>query len=1227
MRLQRIARGVGFAAAALVILAAVVIGSVRLLLPLVPRYQDLIQAQAQRYLGFPLQCERIDARWTGLYPELVLRGVTLRDPTGRGVILRARQVRLGIDPAALFGRRLRPVTLTLVDPTLSLVRDPDGDIHPTGVPPGHVFSLRALLARLAPFAQVQVTGAALLWWDRLHGAAPVRFTAIRIDLRRRHGARVLGLSATLPAAFGRRLTFVARWRGAASDPLQARGRFFVKGEGLALSRWTAGHTWAGMTPEAGHADLEAWGAWDTGRLVALEGRAAAQGLRLAGAGGAAPFQAAEAAGRFAFEREATGWWLRLADLVLHRSAGASPRAPMDLAVVYRAGAPGGSAVRPGTVTVDAHNLRLAVLGALLRRAELPAPWGRRLAALQPGGVLHRLHLRYRGPVRAPEDLTLRARFSGLSFRRRGRLPGVAGLDGRVTGGPGSWTLDLDSDSVTLDAPRWLAAPLHLTRLAGRITARRSAAVGWVLRTPDLAFANPDLAARARVRLELPPGGAPVADLQVDVERGRVAAVRRYLPLRGIPPRGRAWLEHALVGGEITSGAVLLRGPLDGFPYDDADGVFEARLNVRDVTLQYAPDWPRLEEAEAQVGFRGRALSIDLTSAKVFGMSLTGAHAAIPRLGHDEILNVALRARGPADDLLRVLRESPVEESYGVFLGAVHLAGEAALDFRLHLPLGNPRARTYSGTVAFSGATLDGAAWGLRLSDLTGRLGFDRDGFTAPALQARLSGGAVRISVATPEPGRLSVVRVQGGADAKIVEALVSAGLSERLKGRTDWTARLAIPWKEQGGRAPKVAMTLRSDLKGLAVELPAPFGKPAGVSRELELRTDLPRRANTSLRVHYGAVLDGVLRRERGVPGPGEWWYAQLHGPVVAGKVWVPVLYPDGPAVVMDLDRLVLPGGGPRIPGLRGAAPDPRVLPALRAEVREFRLGARSLGRLTLRAKRIPEGLRLTALSLKSPQLRLKGTGSWVRAGPGSVTRFQGTLESDDTGRLLGEFGFVKSLKGGKAHCEMDLHWPGAPTRVRPATLAGTLKIKITDGRLLDINPGAGRIFGLFSLQALPRRLSLDFSDLFRKGFTFDHIEGTFRLRNGEAYTDNLTMVGPAAEIAVSGRTGLVARDYDQKVTVTPNLGSSLPIAGTLAGGPAVGAALFLAEHLLRGPIRHLTRYRYTVTGSWNKPVITRISGGIGGLLPGLGAPEAKPERRSRPEPTPPKPVRSSGAP
>ncbi len=1220
-------RGLWYAAAALIILAAVGIGSVRLLLPFVPRYQQAILAQAQRDLGLPLNCARIDARWTGRYPELVFHRVTLHDPEGSGVILRAREVRLGLDLAALFERRFRPVTLTIVAPVLSLVRDPDGRIHPAGVPPGHHFSLRALLAHLGAFARVRVSAGDLLWWDRLRHAAPVRFSSVRIDLRHTGGMRVLRLDAALPAAFGRALSVAAEWRGSPAAPLQGRGRFYVHGTDLAAARWGAGRRWMGLSADAGRVDLLAWGGWDAGRLVALGGRVSAHDLRLAGRAGVSPVTLHEADARFGFGRGAGGWWLRIEDLILRRSGdGASTGAPADLAIVHDP-SPGGGA-GPGAVSVRARNLDLGVWTALLRRAALPAPWTQRLDALRPGGTLAQLALRYPlaaasadpGPAaptpaagtaaarpapRLPAALALRARFAGLSFRPWGRLPGAAGLDGRVDLAGGAVRLALDSRGARLDLPRMFAAPVALTRLSAAATLRRRAGVGWVLRTSELAFANPDLAARARVLLEFPQRGAPIADLQVDIERGRVAAVRRYLPLHGVPARGRAWIEQALTGGRIVSGRVLLRGPLAHFPYDAAQGVFAARFDVRDVPLKYAPDWPRLEAVDGQVAFRGRALTVNVTGGKIYGVAVTGAQAHIPRLGHDEELDVELHAQGPAGDLLRVLRASPVGARHAALLGALDLTGNAALDFDLRLPLADARDETYTGSVAFSGATLTGADWGLHVTALDGALGFDRNGFAADRLTARVGGTPVTVAVATPEPQRLSVVTVRGRADAATVAAFVSGTLAQRCSGGTDWSARLAIPWQERDGRPPPVAMTLRSDLRGLALDLPAPFGKPAAVARALEVRLDLPRRPDTLLHLRYGDLVDAAIRRERTGPGPGGWWYAQLSGPVAAGRAWIPEVYPDGPPVVLDLVHLRLPAPAAGRGAAAGAVPDPRTLPALRLDVTKLRLGDDELGRLRLRAVRVADGLTLPELSLASAHLHLKGSGAWLRTGAGVVTRFRGTLESDDTGRLLGEFGFVQALKGGKADVSIDLSWSGPPTAPRLATLSGTLKGKITDGRLLDVNPGAGRIFGLFSLQALPRRLSLDFSDLFKKGFSFDRIAGSFRLRDGEAYTNDLTMTGPAGDIIVTGRTGLVTRDYDQKVTVIPDLGGTLPIAGTLAGGPAVGAALFLAEHLFRGPIRQLTRYRYTVTGPWKDPVVTRVSGGLGGLLPGPEAPPA----------------------
>jgi uncharacterized protein YhdP len=129
-------------------------------------------------------------------------------------------------------------------------------------------------------------------------------------------------------------------------------------------------------------------------------------------------------------------------------------------------------------------------------------------------------------------------------------------------------------------------------------------------------------------------------------------------------------------------------------------------------------------------------------------------------------------------------------------------------------------------------------------------------------------------------------------------------------------------------------------------------------------------------------------------------------------------------------------------------------------------------------------------------------------------------------------------------------------------------------------------------VSSLPRRLTLDFSDLFAHGFSFDSIDGSFLVDSGNAYTNDLVVDGPAARIEISGRVGLVDKDYDQLVSVTPYIKSGLSLAGALAGGPAVGAVMIVAETLLKDrldPLNKLARKQYTVTGPWSDPVVTKL--------------------------------------
>ena len=289
----------------------------------------------------------------------------------------------------------------------------------------------------------------------------------------------------------------------------------------------------------------------------------------------------------------------------------------------------------------------------------------------------------------------------------------------------------------------------------------------------------------------------------------------------------------------------------------------------------------------------------------------------------------------------------------------------------------------------------------------------------------------------------------------------------------------------------------------------------------------------------------------------------------------------------MDFERLHLTK--PEAKSGQDSSFDPRRLPPLRISSKSFKYGDFDLGQLTLESSRRPSGLHVDTFKLQAPVLMVGGQGDWENAGGLQTSRFDFEIESEELGKALTTLGYTTNIAGGKTHIDLTANWNGAPMDVALERLNGTLGMVIGKGRFLDIDPGAGRVFGLLSLQALPRRLSLDFSDLFGKGFAFDSITSEFALKDGNAYTNNLLMKGPSAIITVTGRTGLAAKDYDQMVTVKPQIGASLPLAATIAGGPAVGAAVYLAQQIFQPQIDSLAGYQYTIKGSWKDPKVDRI--------------------------------------
>lgn len=329
------------------------------------------------------------------------------------------------------------------------------------------------------------------------------------------------------------------------------------------------------------------------------------------------------------------------------------------------------------------------------------------------------------------------------------------------------------------------------------------------------------------------------------------------------------------------------------------------------------------------------------------------------------------------------------------------------------------------------------------------------------------------------------------------------------------------------------------------------------------------------------ANLSGRLR-----PG-NRAWDVTVNGEAISGRVVVPFSFPGEVPMVLDLDRLHL---GERATGLAPRPdPDPRQLPAIHASVRDFVADERHFGRVEAEIARGTAGVTLNRFTMTHPAFTAEGRGSWLVRGDDASCSLDFEAETTNLKDFMGAMQLGTQVEGEKGHIAAHLSWPGAPEESAIGRLSGSLSLSAAKGQLTSVEPGAGRVFGLMSLSHLKRRLALDFNDLTGEGLSFDTLRGTFQLADGDAYTDNLTLRGSAAEIGIAGHTSLKLRTYDQTAVVTGQLGASLGVAGALAGGPVIGAALLLFSQVFKEPLKGVTRGYYRITGSWDDPQVKRI--------------------------------------
>lgn len=622
-------------------------------------------------------------------------------------------------------------------------------------------------------------------------------------------------------------------------------------------------------------------------------------------------------------------------------------------------------------------------------------------------------------------------------------------------------------------------------------------------------------------------------------------------------------------------------------------------------LQMTPTTPRLQRVRGSVNFTDTGFTLAGVQARLLGgdARLDGGTVAVPVVGANAALattravpDVVLRAQGMVTvDGLRLASElGPLAQLTRFASGSTSYNAEYAIK------KGLPELRVNSN---LSGLALNLPAPLSKTPDATLPLRIEQlalpDG--KPARTAAIALEQWRVDLGPVFS--LAYVLDNSGKTARVVRGGIAMGLGgdeQLVLPESGVVANIRLPridvdaWERalaQPGPARAGARTTGGGDEAVA-------GLPA--SAQAYLPTSLALRADELLvdrrqlnDVVAGGSRDGLTWRAnidaRELNGYAEYRQGTAGNP---GRVYARLARLTlAPSTVNDFEALL--------------EEQPATVPALDIAVEDFELRGKRLGRVEIEAinrggtGNEPREWRLNKFNITVPEAKFAATGQWIasptpRSVPRGGTERRKTVmdfkfDIADSGLLLARMGMKDVVRRGQGKMQGQITWMGSPLSPDYASMGGKFNVAIESGQFLKADPGLAKLLGVLSLQSLPRRLLLDFRDVFSDGFAFDTLRGDVSIDAGMASTNNLQMKGVNAAVMMEGRADIARETQNLRVLVVPELNAGTASLLASAFNPAVALSTFVAQYILRKPLMEAVTQEFTVDGTWTNPKVTRV--------------------------------------
>ena len=1243
----------------LTVLAAVIVGIGKLLMPYSVHYQPELEAWLSKAFNQPVKVESFNGEWKAFGPRISLQGVTLMPDDSHSEIAINRAA-LDIKPLNVLipGRPL--YSFRIIGADLSLERLSDGRYVLSGL---GVSKTRPGKNSNPGLRDVALNGEVRLQDISLSFDDPER--EIHLVLSNVNG-RLKMDGNRMAAEIQARVTDKERRRVVGdldaivqieldSEQHIAEARWHVKTGELMLAELVRQIPHHPLMPVSGRLNAELWGEWQQGRPQEMQGVLDLRDAQLSSQTG--PLTIDHLNSRFNFQfTQRKDWRMDLSGLMVEYA---------------------GQEWKSQRLTVARNipqNLGLWVSADYVE-LDYPLQLTQRIMAtyntLWPGALPQRAQ----GGV-TDFDLVLDAKWQLIKttgqlenghFWGWGKGPAIEGINAQVDIDAGDGNISFGGKSIKLDWPSVFRRPLFFEMSDCRLEVLWASKGDWQVDLNYCQVENDDISAAGRVRMASSEG-KPTIDVNTVLDRGDISRLGDYWPENVLNKKTLHWLRTSLLGGQVSKGRFFMAGDLDDFPFKNHRGRLQAIAPVENVDLRFADGWPHVKQVNAIAEFDGPGMFVEGTVGKTAGATVKKVTARIGDF-KKPVLDVKYQTATTLPVLIDYIKQTPLLDGLALDPDQFVFAGESEITGHIHTRLGRSAEHLQvTGELLLKGNQFTDQVSGTVLDGITGILNYDREGLKATALDSTYKEFPVKLDITSDwDADEVFRASLHGSLPVEKVvpdDLLQREPLFSRASGTGLWDISLSVASVE-GSEDRETWLEIYSGLEGISIDLPAPLEKSADsgwpllvrypiraennvltadLLSQLQLKMELSEDDARPLRaaVELGGKVDTLPAQGQFVVD-GSASMFDLDGwtdliverlsdtenvdgltfeaaSVDADQIMMfnrrfdqvdlKMVYNDG-VIIGDFDgqdingavryykneegshsmsgefdRLILPD--PVAEGVTMES-DPSSMPEMHFFAKEFSYLGIDLGETRIEGYPVKDGFHIESIKAQSPSLTLSARGDWLRDDAGERSDFNIHITSESLGTVLEAMDISSAMQGGQTLIHFDAWWQGPPAAFALERLNGEMDVSVIQGNILTADPGAGRMLGLLSLSELPRRLAMDFRDVFEEGFHFDEAKGTIQLENGTGHTDDLILKSTAAEISIIGSTDLVAQTFNYEFVVRPGVSKTLPVIGAIAGGPVGAAAGLALQALLRDALGEAAEAIYTIRGPWTDPTVERV--------------------------------------